>query len=552
MADVGGLDPVSFNVIGHALVAIAEEMSLTIVKSAYSSIVREGKDCSTALLNPAGDIVAQSHRIPVQMNSLSLSMRWLGEHGGLTDIEPDDILITNDPYCNAQHLNDIFIFTPTFHAGALIGYTGTVIHAVDIGGPAAAINTTAVDIFGEGLRIPSIRVKPRDLDGGLLETLIRANVRAPDDLMGDLRAQLAANRLGTNRYLELIERYGLELIRAVERELMDYSERLVRAHIAELPDGECSAEDWIDFDGLTWGPYKIQVAIRIAGSDLTIDLTGTGPQLRGPANSPLAASVSGVYSFIAAYMLPDSVFTNEGCFRPVKVIIPYGSLLNPKPPAPVLARTSAANRVYSALKLAFSQIRPESVLSGGQDAPCQFSLSYLFEEGYRVITGSAFGGWGAAPDADGQDALSSHMSNATNLPVEYEESEVDFYRIRNYELIPDSAGRGTFRGGLAQRRTYEILKDGVLFAAYTDRFRTPAWGLLGGEPGRTGSFTVLRDGERISLPPLVSNFPLREGDVLITEMAGGGGYGDPARRDPALIRRDLEEERITATGGQTP
>ena len=546
MADVRVVDPVSFNVIGHALVAIAEEMSLTIVKSAYSSIVREGRDCSTALLNPAGDIVAQSHRIPIQMNSLSLSMRWLAERGRLEALEPDDILITNDPYCHAQHLNDIFIFTPTFAEGTLIGYTGTVIHAVDIGGPAAAINTTAVDIFGEGLRIPSVRVKPPDIDGGLLETLIRANVRAPDALIGDVRAQLAANRLGTRRYLQLIDRYGLPLIRAVERELMDYSERLVRAHIAELPDGEYRAEDWIDFDGLTWGPYRVQVAIRVEGSDLTIDLTGTDAQLRGPANSPLAASVSGVYSFIAAHMLPDSVFTNEGCFRPVRVIVPYGSLLNPKPPAPVLARTSAANRVYSALKLAFSQIRPRGLLAGGQDCPCQFSLSHLGEDGYRVITGSAFGGWGAAYNADGQDALSSHMSNATNLPVEYEESEVDFYRVRSYELIPDSGGRGRFRGGLAQRRTYEILKDGVLFAAYTDRFRSAPWGLFGGEPGRTGRFTVLRNGERISLPPLVSNFPLREGDVLITEMAGGGGYGAPSQRDPELIRRDLEEGRVTS------
>lgn len=540
------VDPVSLSVIGNALVAICEEMSAAIVRAAYSSIVREGRDCSTALLDEKGRVVAQSHRIPIQMNSLSLSFRWLVEHGRLEAIEADDVLMTNDPYCGAQHLNDIVAFAPIFWNGRLIGYAGSTIHATDIGGPTAAINTTATDIFGEGLRIPGLRLKRLDVLDGWFAQMIRSNVRVPDEVIGDLGAQLAANRLGSIRYVELIERYGTELVQAVEEQLMDYAERRVRAEIESLPDGDYTAEDCMDHDGFEYGPYPVRAALRVRGSDLTIDFSGSSDQLRGPNNSPLAATLAGAYSFVAAYLLRDSTFTNEGCFRAINVIVPYGSLLNPRPPAPVLCRSNTANRAYSTLKFAFARIRPEGVLAGGQDTPCQFALHHLGERGYQIMTGAAMGGWGAAPDADGQDALSQQMSNATNLPVEYEETNFRFYRIVNYGLIPDSAGQGRFRGGLGQRRTYEILADDVVFAAYTDRFMTAPRGLFGGKPGRLASFTVVRSGERISLPPLVSNYRLKRGDLLIIDMAGGAGYGNPEEREAALTQRDIDEGRVTA------
>lgn len=534
------VDPVSLNVIGNALVAICEEMAIAIVRAAYSSIVRESRDCSTALLDDSGAVVSQAHRIPLQMNSLSLSFRWLAEHGRLEGVEPDDVFMTNDPYCGAQHLNDIAAFTPTFWQGRLVGFTGTVIHANDIGGS----GRPSTDIFAEGLRLPGLRMKRKDLLGGWFEQLIRANVRAPDELIGDLGAQSAANRIGSLRYTELLERYGIDLVRTVEKELIQYSERRVRAAVESLPDGEYSAEDSIDHDGFQVGPFPIRTTLRVSGADLTVDLSGSAPQLTGPANSPLSATLSAVYSFVTAYLLRESMFANEGGFRAVNVIVPYGSLLNPKPPAPVQARSNAANRVYSTLKLAFSTIQPSAVLAGGQDAPCQIALRFRHEHGYQVVAGAAMGGWGAAPDADGQDALSSQMSNATNLPIEYEENTATYYRVLNYELIPDSGGEGKFRGGLAQRRTYEILADGVLFIAHTDRFLAPAWGLFGGKAGRPGNFIVVRNGERTILPPICS-FPLLKGDILITEMTGGGGYGPLAERDPLLVQKDLEEARVT-------
>jgi N-methylhydantoinase B len=539
-------DAVAFSVLSRALVAVCEEMSIAILRSAYSSIVREGRDCSTALLNSRGEVLAQAARIPIQMNSLSLAMEWFRDRGRLDGIQRDEILITNDPYCNGQHLNDIMIFAPVYAASDIVAYTGSVIHAVDLGGPAAAINTTAIDVYGEGLRIPGLRLHMRDIEGGWFEELLRGNSRTPDDLMGDLHAQLAANRLGAKRYIELITKYGLDLLAEVSGDLMAYSERLVRNQIAQLEDGDYYGEDSFDTDGLTDTPRNIAVTLRVRGTEIIADFAGTDPQTPGPGNSPLAATHSGVYSFVAAYLLGDSTYVNQGCFVPVKALVPYGSLLNPKPPAPVLARTNAANRAYSALKRAFACVRPDSVLAGGQDCPCTFSLSHLGDGGYRVLTGTTMGGWGAAPDFDGQDGLSSQMSNATNLPVEYEEATFDFVRVLNFELIPDSGGHGRYRGGMAQRRTYLMLKDNVYFGAYTDRFRVPAWGLFGGEAGRTGAFTIIRtSGESISLQPLASNVLLHAGDVLVMDMAGGGGYGDPALRDPALTARDIAEGRVT-------
>jgi len=536
------LDQATFNIVSHGLHAIAQEMGEKLVRAAYSTIIREARDCSTALLDPDGRIVAQAQFCPIHMNSFGKVFEAFAHRLDLSRIKPHEALITNDPYSGAQHLNDIILFTPIFYEGSLIAFSASLGHHIDIGGGAAGPNARALDIYSEGLRIPPLKFNvDRDFGAGMLEQFIRINVRAPDQVMGDLRAQLAANRTGEARFIEMAGRFGAATVIQAAKQLQDYSERLTREAITAIPDGIYTAEDFVDDNGFTSDPLRVSVQVTVSGDTLSVDLAGSAAQTKGIINCPVASTISAVYGALALLLGGGSIPVNDGLYRPIRdVRVPHGSFLNPDQPVAVRARNSACHRVYNAIMLAMAPAAPDSVITSGHDTTNAIGMGHMDSDGYKVYMEVVGGGWGASAGADGADVVDGYVGNCSNIPVESLEQDYPFMRIEEYAIRRGSAGAGEHRGGLGARRTYRILSDDVAFNCYSDRFRIAPWGLFGGHPGTPTRFQIERGGETITLDSKV-NAPLQKDDLLIIETAGGGGYGDPRKRDRQLLAKDLRE-----------
>lgn len=540
------IDVVTLNILSQALTSITEEMGLNLRRAAYSTIIREAMDYSTALLDIDGNLVAQSVRIPIHLLSMAMALRGCFQKHPPATIGPDDILITNDPYAGAQHLPDIFIFKPVYYQGQLIAFTGTTGHHLDVGGGGVgSMNASATDIYQEGFRIPSVKVSiSRDLNGGLFEQIFAANIRDPYQTIGDLYAQLAANRTGEERLNELVQKYGLEIVWDGMAEVLNYAERRSREEITKVPDGAYKGFDYMDSDVFDDVPLRIEVTVYVQGDQIVVDFEGTVSQAKGPVNAPFTATVSAAQTAVKSVLTDQTVPPNSGCFRPIEVRAPYGSLLNPKPPAPVRARVNTACRAFTAVMRAFAQVIPERVISSGFETTTAIHFALLRDGRYHLFTEPLRAGYGASDRNDGVDMVSTSMSNCANTPVEAAEISTPFLRLQRYDLIQDSGGAGRHRGGFGARREYEILEDGVEFTCFADRHKLRPWGIFGGQEGTTGRLIVRRNDEEIRLQPL-DRFELRKDDVLVAETGGGGGYGNPRERDRELVRRDLREERIS-------
>jgi N-methylhydantoinase B len=535
------LDPVDYAVVSQSLIAAAREMGAKLVRSAYSTIVREANDASTAILDHTGNVVAQSELIPVQLGSLSATFAPCAELNPPEDLVEGDFYINNDPYHGGQHLPDIFIFTPIFYDNEVVAFSATVAHHIDVGGGAPGLNMSARELYQEGLIIPPGRYNfDRDWNGGPLERLLAANIRVPDQTIGDFYAQFAGNSVGAARVQGLCRKYGTETVRATMAALLDYSEKRVRLAIARTPDGIYHGEAKMDDDGINDRPLAIRVAVTIDGDGMSIDFAGSNPQVDSNMNCPFASTLAAAYSCIKAVLAPPDLPFNQGSVRPVAVTAPYGSVLNPKPPAPVRARMTATYRVFNAVMDALAKAVPEQVIACGFDTTTGPYLSRRSEKGYRVYHEIVGGGYGASSHQDGCSGVAGPMSNCANTPVEVLDMEFDYFRVREYGLIDDSGGPGRFRGGLGIRRRFEIVKDGVTFAQYGDRFRIPPPGVFGGDPGQRASCTIRR--EDVVLPvKSKDSAELLKGDELTLYTAGGGGYGSPAERPRERIRADIEE-----------
>ncbi len=542
------LSQASFNIISNGLHGIAQEMGEKLVRSAYSTIIREARDCSTSLLDRDGRIIAQAQFCPIHMNSFGKVFEAFAQRFDLSTIRPNDGLITNDPYSGAQHLNDIVLFTPVFYRGELVAFSASLGHHIDVGGGAAGPNAGATDVYSEGLRIPLSRFDiDRDLGEGLLEQFIRINVRTPDQVMGDIYAQLAANRTGQARFIEMLERFGVETLLAGAAELQDYSERLAREAIRAIPDGVYEGEDFVDDNGFTEEPLRVAVKISVDGDSLEFDFAGSAAQTKGMINSPLASTISAAYGATGILLGGGRIPVNDGLYRPIrKVDVPYGSFLNPSQPRAVRARNNACHRVYNAIMLAMSEVVPNQVLASGHDTTNAIGMGHMSAERYRVYMEVVGGGWGASAGSDGADVVDGYVGNCANVPVELLEVDFPFMRVEEYSLRRGSAGAGERRGGLGARRVYRILEDEVTFNSYSDRFKFAPWGLFGGGKAKNSRFTIERDGELISLPSK-GNVVLKKGDRLIIETAGGGGYGDPLKRDRDLLAREVAQGLISAS-----
>ena len=542
------LDPVDYAVISQALLAASREMGTKLVRSAYSNIVREARDASCAILDPAGNIVAQSEMVPMQLGSMNTTLRACLAQYPAETLGEDDFLVNNHPYHGGQHLQDVFIFRPVFIDGALIAFAGSTAHHLDLGGGSAGLNALASDVYQEGLLLPPLKFSlSRDWNGGTFERLLAANIRVPDQTLGDFNAQFAAKAIGIERVRQLCAKYGVAAVRATMEELIGYSERQLRAAIRTLPDGVYYGEDAGDDIEGSGTPLWVRAKVTVAGDEMEIDFEGTCAQVGRNINSPLASTESAVMSCIKGVLIGGDVPFNEGSFRPIRLKVPYGSILNPRPPAPVRARMLPCYRAYDAVMKALATVKPlpARVIASGFDNALITCLARLSNGRYRVCLETYGGGFGASVAGDGADGIAAPLSNTTNSPIEALDMNFDYFRIVGYELNPGSFGHGRRRGGLGMRRTYEITADDVDFSLYGDRFEIPPEGLMGGGAGALSHAVVWRDGRIVDID-LKRGTRLQKGDRVVVSTSGGAGFGDPRERASDLVQGDIEQGVIDA------
>ena len=532
------VSPVDQAVITRALIAAADEMGVKLIRSAHSPVVREAQDCSAAILDKFGRVVAQAELIPIQLGSITHTFKACLEYHPLDTLCEGDFLINNDPYSGGQHLPDIFLFTPVFLEKELIGVTATVVHHIDLGGGAPGLNPNAGDVHEEGITFPPSKYTvEKDWMGGPFERLVRANVRMPEATIGDLNAQFAANAVGAERLRDLCRKFSSEIISVAMNEMLDYSERRIRTAISKAPDGEYYGEAHLDDDGINNVPVPIKVQLSIKGDTLNIDFEGTAEQVKSNMNSPFASSVSSAIACVKSVLTDPDIPFNEGAERAINVKIPYGSILNPRPRAPVRARLLPSYRVVNAVMKALGEAVPGRVIAPGFDTTSVCCLSHKSADGYNIYLEIFGGGFGAGPNYDGCDAVDSMLSNCSNIPIESMESDYPFFRVEDYSLRSSSGGNGKFRGGMGFQKTYKILSDDVTFATYGDRFRIAPEGVLGGGAGAQAETFVERGGQVIKLESK-QQFVLHEGDILVVRTGGGGGYGLPSERNARLREND--------------
>jgi N-methylhydantoinase B len=540
------LDVITLEVIRHGLAAAAEQMATSIERSAHSQVIREMLDYSTAVFDVQGGIVAQSTRIPMHLNSMTRAVQGILALFPLPTWKEGDVYVTNDPYSGGQHLPDIQTFSPVFHEGECVGIAGTLGHHLDIGGRgAASYGGDATEIYQEGFRIPPSKIVSEGLPNDLFLRLLEANIRVPRKTIADLQAQIAALAIGSEDVVRLARRYGSATLRAATSELVDSSEARMRAAIARMPEGDFTASDTVDGDGLDDDPLPVNVKIHRDGDGLVVDFTGTARQTRGPINCPIASTESAVYYAVTAVLDPG-IPPNHGTYRPIHVIAPLGSVINPQIPAPVVGRNVLTHRIATVVMMALGKALPDRAVAPyyGNSNVYVFSV---YEDGRANVQFEIeVGGWGGRPGKDGPDCLSAGIHNLANNPVEMVENEFPI-RVLEYGLRPDSGGAGEFRGGLGAIRSFELIAD-CEFSSQFDHVKLPPPGLHGGGPGATAEIRLERDGKTTNLPGKTMGQRLRKGDRLTILTQGGGGLGDARRRNRDAMARDVREGKVTAAG----
>lgn len=536
-------DPIRFEVISNALLEAAEEMAITLRRSAYSTNIKTRADFSCAVFDAGLRVVAQAFAQPNHLGSLTQLVPRAVAAYGPERLGPGDALITNHPYLGGVHLNDITLIAPVHHAGALVGYVASLAHHVDVGGGAPASIGAFREVFQEGVIIPPVRL----VEGGRMVDdvlrLILAQVRAQHETPGDLRAQVAANVTGARRLAELFARYGAPTVDAYIDALIAYTDRRAAAAIARLPRGSFAAAATLDGDGYGGPPVGLAARVTVDDDGVCFDLTGCDEQRRAPVNSTYAQTFAAC-AYVLKCLLDPDIPTNAGFYRHVRVVAPEGSVVNCTAPAPVVAGWETHMRLTDLLLLALAEPLPGQVPAGTKGMICHAGFGGPRPGGaYFCFLETLAGGYGGRRGLDGPDAVQTHGQNTENAPVE--ETEAGYpVRITRYELVPDSEGAGQWRGGLGLRRDYHFPDQAVTFTVLADRDRAGPWGLFGGLPGRPATYTLNPAGEARPLSAK-GTVELAQGDTVSYRTCGGGGYGPPHARDPQLVLADVREGRVS-------
>jgi len=528
---LAAIDPARLEIVKNGLRNLCEEMALVLSRSAYSTNIKTRKDFSCAILDGEGRVLAQSFAQPAHLGSL---VRLVPRALERVRLEPGDTILVNDPYHGAVHLNDVCAISPVQLEGRPFGYVANIAHWIDIGGAAPASLPLSREIHQEGVIIPPTFVERGGRPDANVLGLILANVRAPHEVAGDLRAQLAANAAGRSKLADLGSRYGASQLSAYSQALLDYTARRTAAAFGDLPRGRWEGEDSLDDDGWGGPPIRIHVAVTVDGDGVLVDFAGTDAQRASPVNATLAFTFSAV-SFVLKCLLPRDIEPNDGFYRMVRVRAPEGSVVNAVSPAGVVGGWEVAQRAVGAMFRAFAQAVPERVPAGSKGIIGNLGFGGPGYAYYETVAGGA----GGALGMDGQDGVQADMTNTPNAPVE----EIEIYhpvRITRYALIPDSEGAGRWRGGLGVVREYRFLRSGGTFSFMTDRAKIAPWGLAGGQAARPARY--LHNGKPV---PSKGQVSLNEGDIITVETPGGGGYGDPRERDREAIDLDVRSGKIT-------
>ena len=540
-------DPFTLELFKNALFSISDEMAVTICRTTYSGVLRDNMDFSTGFTDANGKLVAQGLTIPLHLGSIPTALDSVLEHFK-GDIHPGDVFIMNDPYEGGMHLPDVFIFKPIFVEGEQLAIAATISHQADIGGRVPGSNASdSTEIFQEGLRIPPIKLY---MGGELNETmwrLIEKNVRIPIQVLGDMRAQLSACTIAENQFLELVGRFGLETTRFYMGEVIDHTERLARAAIRKLPDGEFAFEDWVDDDGID-RDRAIRLLCKITKRDdaIKVDWAGSSEQVKGAINCTLSFTKAVSYAAIRS-VLDFDIPCNEGLFRAIDVTAPPGTVTNMVLPAACAARGLTGFRMGDCVFGALAMMLKDEVGAASDGGNTGVSIGG-YDKSRRpfIFVDFACGSWGGRPWGDGVQGNSNMFANMASQSVELIESQNPIQILR-YELIPDRAGAGKYRGGVPYRRDYLFTEDEAVLQVRSDRRRFRPYGLYGGHAGRP-SRNVLNPDKEARLLDSKLTMHLRRGDVFRHELPGGGGWGDPLDRDPSNVLSDVRNEYISVDG----
>ena len=557
------VDLITLEIIRSTLIKLTEEMGIAMGRTSHSPIFNEGRDYSCAVFDPAGEMIAQAAFDPLHLGAMPFAVEWALQELGVEYLAPGDVILSNDPYRGGSHLPDFTMMLPVFADGELVAVCANRAHQVDVGGSVpGSFFGEATELFQEGICVPPVLIAKGGQEIPEVWRLLLANVRDPDSARGDLKAMLGSLRTGERRVLELVQRHGRETFCTVLEAIKDYSERRMRGEIERIPDGEYKFVQWLEDDGHSIEPLAVAVTVTISGSDVIADFNGSAPQARGPINAPYAVTASNVYCPVLEVVAPD-IPTNHGCYRPITVIAPPGTVVNPTHPAPVVGgNVETSARISEAVMGALAQAVPERIV-----APSHGTFLNLTAGGRDPSSGNDFvfylyreGGWGGRRGADGNSAVFGTWSNDRQSSMEANEQAYAI-RFEAHALTENSDGAGRTRGGLGTTMRIRVLCPSLRVSLVGERCRSAPFGMFGGlppEPLANGLWNQVtfhladgRSGTAVELfgrssPSKWGAIELHEGDEFEYITVGGGGYGPPSERARAAIEQDIALQYVSS------
>ena len=551
-------DPATFVVIKNSLYAAAEEMKVVLAKTAYSPILKVAGDYSCGIFDISGQMVAQGPDLPIHLGSMPDAVKAVVS--AFETFEEGDVFIHNDPYFGGSHLPDVNVVSPAFYNDKLIGFACIRAHWPDVGSASPGSYGAVTEIYGEGLRLPPVKLYSKGLLNKDVDAIIFANVRTPDERRGDLGAQIAANRRATERLGALADKYGVDVVVATMAEVLNYSEKMMRTLLARLPDGKSTFEDFCDGDGVIEEgdaedqTFQIKMTVEKTGEHISVDFSGTDDAVSGPMNAPLSVTASGVFCALKTIIDPDGLIPpNSGCWRTITVSAPKGCVLNAEFPSPVVyANHEISHRVCDMTFGAVAEFWPNNTMacSQGTSAVVTFGGEDPRNKQRYVSYETIKGGFGARPNKDGINAIASGISNTMNTPIEILEMSFPV-RVDEYVLVTDSGGAGRFRGGLGASRTWTVLDHKARASACLERTKSAPFGLSGGKPGLAAKiWTEAPNGDK-GIAPGKGGFDVPNGGQIHLRVPGSGGFGDPSERDISAIKEDVLDGYISEEAAET-
>jgi len=555
-------DAITLSVVNNRLVNICREMGIAMMKTAFSPIFNEGLDFSCCMFNARGEMISQAEFCPAQLGASIFVVEWSIKEIGLENLKPGDVILHNDPYRGGCHIPEHCFIKPIFYKDRLAGFAANIGHLAEIGGKnPGGFAGDATEIYQEGLRIPPVKIVKEGKDDEDLWKLIMSNHRTPRNTMGDFSAMIGSLTVAERRFIALLDEYGYSSFCEITDELMDVAEKRMKAEIADLPDGEYSFEDCMEDDGLMPDPTYIRATIIIDGETLIVDYRASDPQAKGPINATYGVTAGATYNAVFHVTDPD-IPRNIGAYRPIKIIAPPGTVVNATHPAPeVGGNTETHPRIWEILIGAFSKAIPEKVAASDGGTCCNFLFGGIHPDTNQYYANYHLegGGWGARATKDGNHTIIVPNGNCRNTPVEVFETRYPLI-VDSYSLVQNSGGPGTNRGGLGSQRKFTVNAPEIVLSTLFDRVKVKPFGLFGGKGGGNASLTIKKKGEdrfvpfteayHTASPSKFSGLTIHQRDEILLNSPGGGGYGDPLRRNPELVLRDVEDGFISIRGAR--